>query len=61
MAALLPTAVLAVDDGTPGLSVRMRAQFFAVLSEAHEAAGQHARALDALRRCQRLHLSLIHI
>ena len=55
VAALQPSAVLAGDDAAPGLSVRMRAQFFAVLSEAHEAGGQTAAALAALQRCQRLH------
>jgi diguanylate cyclase (GGDEF)-like protein len=55
VAALEPSAALAGDDGTPGLSVRMRAQFFAVLSEAHEACGQPAAALATLQRCQRLH------
>ena len=42
-------------DGVEGLSTRIRAQFFAVLSEANEAAGDAAAALAALRQWQRLH------
>jgi two-component system, cell cycle response regulator len=45
----------AARDDVDGLSVRIRAQFFAVLSEAHEAAGDSAAALAALRQWQRLH------
>ncbi|MGE4051565.1 MAG: diguanylate cyclase, partial [Piscinibacter sp.] len=44
----------AARDDVEGLSVRIRAQFFAVLSEAHEAAGDAAAALAALRQAQRL-------
>jgi diguanylate cyclase (GGDEF)-like protein len=44
----------AARDDVEGLSVRIRAQFFAVLSEAHEAAGDAAAALAALRHAQRL-------
>ena len=42
-------------DDVDGLSVRVRAQFFAVLGDAHEAAGDAAAALDALRQWQRLY------
>ncbi|MBX3603766.1 MAG: GGDEF domain-containing protein [Piscinibacter sp.] len=42
-------------DDVEGLSLRMRAQHFAVLSEALEAAGDAAGALAALRRWQALH------
>ena len=48
-------ATKAGRDDVDGLSMRIRAQFFAVLSEAHEAAGDSAGALAALRRWQRLH------
>ncbi len=41
-------------DDLDGLSLRIRAQYFAVLSEAHEAAAEHAAALAALRQWQRL-------
>ncbi len=44
----------AARDDLEGLSLRIRAQFFAVLSEAHEAAGDAAAALAALRQAQRL-------
>jgi two-component system, cell cycle response regulator len=54
LAALLPAEPAAASDHTGGLSVRMRAQFFAVLSEAHEVCGDAARSLAALRQCQRL-------
>jgi diguanylate cyclase (GGDEF)-like protein len=54
VAALLPSLAAASHDGTEGLSVRMRAQFFAVLSEAHERHGQVAQALAALQQCVRL-------
>ena len=40
------------SEDTPGLSLRMRAQFFGVLSEAHERLGDAARALKALRQWQ---------
>ncbi|TXC66703.1 GGDEF domain-containing protein [Piscinibacter aquaticus] len=43
----------AARDDVEGLSVRIRAQFFNVLSEAHEAAGDAAAALAALRQAQR--------
>ncbi|MEK8033331.1 GGDEF domain-containing protein [Ideonella sp. DXS29W] len=55
LAALLPAEPAAAHDLTDGLSIRMRAQFFAVLSEAHEACGDAPRALAALRQCQRLY------
>jgi diguanylate cyclase (GGDEF)-like protein len=45
----------AARDDVDGLSVRIRAQFFGVLSEAHEACGDSAPALAALRQWQRLH------
>jgi two-component system, cell cycle response regulator len=45
----------ATADGIDGLSVRVRAQFFAVLSEALQAAGDTAGALAALQQWQRLH------
>lgn len=54
VAAMLPARARALRDDEPGLSVRMRAQYFAVLSEAHEAAGQVAEALAALQQSQRL-------
>jgi diguanylate cyclase (GGDEF)-like protein len=54
VAALLPSVPAALNDATEGLSVRMRAQYFNILSEAHEAAGQPAAALAALRHGQRL-------
>jgi two-component system, cell cycle response regulator len=53
--ALLPAEYAAASDQAGGLSVRMRAQFFAVLSEAHEACGDTVRSLAALRQCQRLY------
>ncbi|WP_280154141.1 diguanylate cyclase [Piscinibacter sp. XHJ-5] len=55
VARLQPLLAEAASDGVEGLSVRIRAQFFAVLSEAHESAGRHAEALVALRRWQGLH------
>ena len=45
----------AEDDAAEGLSVRIRAQFFALLSEAQEHRGEPAAALAALRQWQRLH------
>jgi diguanylate cyclase (GGDEF)-like protein len=45
----------AENDAVEGLSVRIRAQFFAVLSEAEEQRGAPAAALSALRQWQRLH------
>jgi diguanylate cyclase (GGDEF)-like protein len=54
LAALLPCADLAIDDAAGPYSIRMRAQFFGVLSEVQAAAGQPAAALAALRQCQRL-------
>ena len=53
--ALLPSVAAALSDISEGLSVRMRAQYFNILSDAHEAAGQPAAALAALRQGQRLH------
>jgi diguanylate cyclase (GGDEF)-like protein len=40
----------ALRDDVDGLSLRIRAQYFAVLSEAHDAAGDSAAALAALRQ-----------
>ena len=40
------------SEDTPGLSLRMRAQYFGVLSEAHERLGDAPRALKALRQWQ---------
>jgi diguanylate cyclase (GGDEF)-like protein len=54
LAALLPSAEGALDDSARPYSVRMRAQFFGVLSEVQAACGQPAAALAALRQCQRL-------
>ncbi len=54
LAAVRPWQPRAADDASTSLSVRMRAQCFAVLSEAHEANGEPAEALLALRQCQRL-------
>ncbi|HEX6707838.1 MAG TPA: diguanylate cyclase [Albitalea sp.] len=52
--ALQPALAEAGSDGVEGLSLRVRAQFFAVLSEAHEHGGDAAGALSALRRWQQL-------
>ena len=52
---LQPALADASSDQVEGLSVRMRAQFFAVLSEAREACGDGAGALAALRQWQDLH------
>ncbi|HEV7914685.1 MAG TPA: GGDEF domain-containing protein, partial [Albitalea sp.] len=52
---LLPLRAMAESDGVEGLSVRVRAQFFAVLSEAQERSGDAAAALAAMRQWQRLH------
>jgi diguanylate cyclase (GGDEF)-like protein len=52
---LQPALAEAAHDGVEGLSVRIRAQFFAVLSEAHEQRGDPAAALAALRQWQALH------
>jgi diguanylate cyclase (GGDEF)-like protein len=54
VAALQPALAEASLDDAEGLSVRMRAQYFGVLSEAYEADGRLADALTALRQCQRL-------
>ncbi len=54
IAALLPGQGVAGNDATGGLSVRMRAQYFAVLSEAYEACSRPVESLAALRHCQRL-------
>jgi len=53
--ALQPSVADAGSDSVEGLSVRVRAQFFAVLSEAHERNGDPPAALTALRQWQRLH------
>ena len=55
VATLQPSVADANSDGIEGLSVRMRAQFFAVQSEAHERNGDAAAALTALRHWQCLH------
>lgn len=52
---LQPALADAATDSVEGLSVRIRAQFFGVLSEAHEQRGDAASALGALRRWQALH------
>jgi two-component system, cell cycle response regulator len=54
LAALLPSADGALEDAASAYSVRMRAQFFGVLSEVQAACAQPAAALAALRQCQRL-------
>ena len=54
---LQPSLAHAGNDCIAGLSVRLRAQFFAVLSEAQERSGHPAAALTALRQWQRLHLA----
>jgi diguanylate cyclase (GGDEF)-like protein len=54
VALMRPAEAEAARDGVEGLSVRIRGQFFSVLSEAHENAGNPAAALDALRQSQRL-------
>lgn len=51
---LEPMLRQAHDDAVEGLSLRIRAQYFAVLSEAQEARGDPAAALAALRRCEAL-------
>ncbi len=55
VAALRPGLAQADSDNIEGLSVRIRAQYFGLLSEAHERAGDAAAALAALRRWQGLH------
>ena len=55
VAALLPSLADAGSGSVEGLSVRIRAQFFAVLSEAQEQCGHPAAALSALRQWQGLH------
>ncbi|HEY0857636.1 MAG TPA: diguanylate cyclase [Albitalea sp.] len=55
IAQLQPRVPQAQSDAVEGSSVRMRAQFFAVLSEAHELARDAPAALAALRQWQRLH------
>jgi diguanylate cyclase (GGDEF)-like protein len=52
---LEPSLADAASDRVEGQSVRTRAQFFAVLSEAQERRGDAAQALAALRQWQRLH------
>ena len=54
LSALLPSADGAIEDSASIYSVRMRAQFFGVLSEVQAACGQPVAALAALRQCQRL-------
>jgi diguanylate cyclase (GGDEF)-like protein len=61
VAALQPAAAIASRDDAPALSVRVRAQFFAVASQAHEANGRVAEALAALRQCQHLHRMQAHM
>jgi two-component system, cell cycle response regulator len=53
--AMLPSQADADSNIVEGLSVRIRGQFFAVLSEAQERSGHPAGALAALRQWQRLH------
>jgi len=55
VATLQPAAAGAASGAVEGLSVRVRALFFAVLSEAHEQHGDAAAALVALRQWQDLH------
>jgi two-component system, cell cycle response regulator len=55
VATLGPVLDLARSERVEGLSVRIRAQCFAVLSEAQEARGDPAAALAALRQWQALH------
>lgn len=52
---LQPGCADATNDAVEGLSVRIRAQFFEVLSEAHQQRGDTAAALAALRQWQALH------
>lgn len=52
---LQPSQADAASDRVEGQSVRIRAQFFAVASEAQERRGDTAMALAALRQWQRLH------
>jgi two-component system, cell cycle response regulator len=54
---LQPSLAEAGSDTVEGQSVRTRAQFFAVMSEAQERRGDAASALAALRQWQRLHRS----
>jgi len=58
LAALLPAAPEVAAGVVEGLSLRVRVQFFALLSEAHDAAGDPAGALAALQQWQRLHRAL---
>jgi diguanylate cyclase (GGDEF)-like protein len=55
VALLQPLREEAGRDDIEGLSLRMRAHYFAVLSEAAEDAGETAGALEALRCWQALH------
>jgi len=55
IAVLQPAVAEAASGSVEGLSVRIRAQFFEVLSEAHEQMGDSAAALAALRHWQNLH------
>ena len=53
--AMQPALADAHSDAVEGLSVRIRAQFFSVYSEALEHAGDTPAALAALKQWQRLH------
>jgi two-component system, cell cycle response regulator len=55
VALLQPSLADAGCDTVEGQSVRIRAQFFAVMSEAQERLGDAASSLAALRQWQRLH------
>jgi diguanylate cyclase (GGDEF)-like protein len=55
VAALQAVQTEAEDNDAEGLSLRVRAQYFDVLSEAWQRAGRAAPALAALRRWQALH------
>ena len=55
VATLGPVLDLARSEHVEGLSVRIRAQCFAVLSEAQESSGDPTAALGALRQWQALH------
>lgn len=61
LAVLVPSVAAVSDDDSDGLSVRMRAQFFGVLSEAHERHGDIPEALAALQQCQRLRRAQAHL
>lgn len=55
LAALQAVQAEAEDDGTEGLSLRVRAQYFDALSQACQRAGRTAAALAALQAWQRTH------